>query len=61
MLPQWQPNLEVKEVEILSEYDGLGDIKRGIITRFGIKSIENKEWLSCSVLMLIILLTLEQM
>ena len=45
--------LDVEEVEILSRSDVLKNIKRRIVTGIGIKAIEHKEWISCSVLMLI--------
>ena len=48
-----RPYLEAKEVEILNESDILKNIKKGIITGFGIKAVEHRELRSCSVLVLI--------
>ena len=46
--------LEKKEVEILTKSDTPEDVKKRIKTQFEIKNVENKEWLSCPILILII-------
>ena len=44
-----RPYLDIKEVKILNESDVCENIKKEIINGFGIKAVEHKLWLSCSV------------
>ena len=60
MLTQSQTMFRRKRSWNISESDVLQNIQEGIITGFGIKSVEHKEWFSCSVLMLIIFLVPEE-
>ena len=61
MLTQSQPMLRRKRSWNISKSDVLENIQEGIIIEFGIKSVEHREWLLCSALMLIILLVPEQL
>ena len=60
MLTQSQTMFRCKRSWNISESDVLQNIQEGIITGFRKKSVEHKEWFSCSVLMLIILLVAEE-